>query len=87
VAALNTWSEVPGGGITDVAVAATETPGYIYLVGEGSTTRASHLSRYDAQSDTWSGSSEVPGGGGPMRRLPQAALGTTATEPSCSTCS
>ena len=63
MAALNTWSEVPGGGITDVAVAATETPVGIFLVGRGSDDQGIYLNRYDAQSDTWSGWSEVPGGG------------------------
>jgi hypothetical protein len=74
VAALNTWSEVSGGGITDVAVSASETPAGIYLVGKGIDDKGIYLNRYDPNSDNWSGWSEVPGGG--RTDAPIAAGGT-----------
>jgi hypothetical protein len=63
-APLNTWSEVPGGGNTDVAVSAVApTNEDVYVVGKGIDDKGIYLNHYDHNADSWSGWTEVPGGG------------------------
>ncbi len=55
------WSEVAGGGTTDVALAATEYQQKLFLFAKGINDRREYVNTFDGNS--WTGWSEVPGGG------------------------
>ncbi len=55
------WSEIPGGGFTDVALASAPLGKSLYLFGKGAGDQKVYVNRLD--SGKWSGWTEVPGGG------------------------
>lgn len=58
------WTEVPGGGTTDVALSASTFAGKVYLFGRGINDSRIYLNTGSAyHGKNWSGWSEVPGGG------------------------
>ena len=55
------WSQVAGGGLTDVGLTAVNYKGDLYLFGKGLSDRKAYVNKYNGKA--WTGWSEVPGGG------------------------
>jgi hypothetical protein len=56
------WAQVPGGGTTDVALAATVFNSKLYLFGKGINDKREYVNTYDTAGN-WGGWAQVPGGG------------------------
>ena len=65
--AWSAWSAVPGGGSTDVALAATTMGSRLYLFGKGTADKKVYATSFNGS--TWSGWAEVPGGGLVQRQV------------------
>jgi hypothetical protein len=74
------WSEVPGNGITDVALAAAFAGwGMIYLFRKGLDDNKIYLNTFNHLNNAWSGWSEVPGDGNTDAGLAAASIAGTTT--------
>lgn len=71
---ITEWLEVPGGGMTDVALSAAYFGGQLYLFAKGVEDRCIYVNNMD-NSGTWSGWEEVPGGGTTDTALSAAVYG------------
>src|SRR4051812_34894654 len=76
-AAWSGWREVPGGGLTDVALNAAVFDDAIYLFGKGLADKKVYVARGNGSGSGWGGWSEVPGGGLTDAALASARLGSS----------